>query len=224
MHNGKFHRVRLLFLFSVLAGAIAAGCGGEEFGDIPKADTTQQPTAVVAPTNSNPRSTNTLEHTLTPQKPTNTAARTPSIAANPTKTPQVIPTQQAPPAPKLTSTPQPTSTPLPSATPLPSPTALDGEHEFVGVTAGEFHTCLLRNDRAVFCSGMVNTTEGNPFPSPAVALESISSGGNHACGWTGTAWWCDGDQTQTEASTQDGQNHWRVPSHRSVQVSSTPAA
>ena len=219
MHNGKFHRARLLFLFSVLAGAIAAGCGGgEEFGDIPKADTTQQPTAVVAPTNSNPRPTNTLEHTLTPQKPTNTAARTPSIAANPTKTPQVIPTQQAPPAPKLTSTPQPTSTPLPSAT------ALDGEHEFVGVTAGEFHTCLLSNDRAVLCSGMDNTTEENPFPSPAVALESISSGGNHACGWTGTAWWCAGDQTQTEASTQDGQNHWRAPSHRSVQVSSTPAA
>ena len=75
-------------------------------------------------------------------------------------------------------------TPVPIAY-LPAPPAVspasDGIYDYSAVTTGRAHTCLLRNDGVVLCTGTVDRE--TPFPCAEPSPWSPSaSGANHACG------------------------------------------
>jgi alpha-tubulin suppressor-like RCC1 family protein len=77
----------------------------------------------------------------------------------------------------------------------PVPVAVAGNHEFIALTAGYFHTCGLKANGAALCWGynfygqVGNGTAGNlaTTPSPVTgsyAFQSLSAGGYHTCGIT----------------------------------------
>ena len=180
MRNLKLHRAGLLILLVILSLA-AAGCSEREAaGDLPP-ESVRQPTVAGAPASAL-RPTETPGPAPSPEQPTSTPAQTSVTGIPPT-----IPARGEG-APRLANTPFPTATPEPADTPvpiayLPTPSPVstpDGIYDYAAVTTGRAHTCLLRNDGAVLCTGTVGRE--TPFPSPTVALESVSSGPNHACG------------------------------------------
>ena len=181
MWNFRLHTARLLFLLVIFA--LASGCGGDADGVNlpPDGGSQQQPVAGAAPAGT-PRPTQAPEPMLSAAEPTGIPAQT-GVAGTPPAGPvQASPTPRPPSTPSPTATPEPVDTPvpvahLPTPTPVPSP---DGIYDYAAVTTGRAHTCLLRVDGAVLCTGTVDNE--TPFPSPAAALESISSGPNHACG------------------------------------------
>ena len=180
MGNLKLHPAGLLFLLAIFS--FAAGCEGNETGDNLPPQGSQRPTATSAPPADATQPTETLGRTHSPEEPTKGTDQT-----GVSETPSTIPAQASlTPRPSNilipTATPEPTDTPVPIAY-LPAPPAVsppDGIYDYSAVTTGRAHTCLLRNDGVVLCTGTVDRE--TPFPSPTVPLESISSGANHACG------------------------------------------
>ena len=180
MRNSWLHPAVMLFLLAILA--LASGCRGDDDGVNLSPDGTQpQPVASAAPTVT-PRPEESPDRMLPPEEPIGIPAQTEVTGTPPTRP------VQASPAPRPSNTRFPTATPelmdtlepvayLPTPASLPSP---EGIYDYVAVTTGRAHTCLLREDGAVLCTGTVDRETA--FPSPAVALESISSGPNHACG------------------------------------------
>ena len=180
MQNFGLHRAGLLLLLAILP-LVAAGCRGDEAGgDLPP-ESGRKPTVASAPADAT-RPTGTQGRIPSPEEGTKAPAQTAV-----TEFPPTIPAQ-ATATPRPANTPYPTTTPDPPATPapiayLPTPAPVSapaGIYDYAALTTGRAHTCLLRNDGAVRCMGTVDRE--TPFPSPTVALESVSSGPNHACG------------------------------------------
>ena len=180
MRNLKFNLVVLSILG--LAPLLVVGCMTEEPKGVVPPTSTYQPTMVAAPPLDIPTPQMPVRQILPTENPT-------AVPAN-TEVPNTPPSKQDPAtvnlgpvdAPPPTSTPVSTETPvaiaqLPKPAPIPAP---DSIFDYVTVTAGRAHTCLLRNDGKTLCTGTVDAEI--PFPSPSVGLESISSGLNHACG------------------------------------------
>ncbi len=162
--------------------SLASGCRGDEIGGNPVPAEHLQPTVAAVPPTSLSPPANTPGLSLSPGDPAGRSAPTGANKAPPVRAAQASPT------------PGPANVLLPTATfepagppsylayppnPVPVP-ATDSIYDHAAVTAGRAHTCLLRTDGAVLCTGTVD--DETLFPSPTVALESISSGPNHACG------------------------------------------
>ena len=180
MQNFKLHPAGLLFLALILS--LVAGCREDDSGGNLPPDRTQQPAVVAAPPIGTPRPTETPGQAPSPERPTKRAAQTGVIEAPSTRPAQATPTPRPASTPTATATSGPAHTPVPiSGLPVPALLpASDGIYDYAAVTTGKAHTCLLRNDGAVLCTGTVDNE--TPFPAPAVALDSVTSGPNHACG------------------------------------------
>ena len=185
MKISRLHPAGLLFLLVTLF--LVSGCRGDDDGFNPLPAGTQPPVVVAEASTGTPRPTETPERILSAVETTGIPAQTGVAKTSPTRPVQASPAPQPPTTPSPTATSDPVDTdPVDTATPVahlptPAPTpAPNGIYDYVAVTTGRAHTCLLRNDKSVLCTGTVDGE--TPFPSPAVSLESISSGPNHACG------------------------------------------
>ena len=183
MRNFKLSPAGLLFL--LIAFSLASGCRGDEIGGNPAPAGPLQTTVAVVPPTSLPRPANMPGPTLSPEDPSGRSAPTGAREGPPTRAAQANPTPGPSNGQLPTATPEPAGPLLSLAyPPTPAPvSAPDGIYDHVAVTTGRAHTCLLRTNGAVLCAG--NVDDETLFPSPTVALESISSGPNHACGIEG---------------------------------------
>ncbi len=183
MRNFKPIPAGLLSL--MIAFLLASGCQGDEIGANPVPGDKRQPIVAVELPTIPPLPAVTRARTLSAREPAGTSAPNGATETPPTKPVQGSPDFRPSQAMFPTVTSEPADSPVPRAyrpTPVPV-SAPDGKYDNVAVTTGRAHTCLLRNDGTVLCSGTVENE--TPFPSPTAALESISSGPNHACGIEG---------------------------------------